>query len=169
MLELQATNILNEAYCSRIHGQLAHQEAKKTKLGGKGKLMGDGLPCLLSGDMFFERVVDSDVAHRREEQDKIERLHIREERAVLLVEWKKQQEARKAEIATRRAEWGVEKQEWEVEKAAAKASKKKFSKKRPILGKLPVAIPRPPMAATNDESSDNDNADDDDRSDNNNE
>jgi len=94
-----------------------------------------------------------------------ERLHIREERAVLLVEWKKQQEARKVEIATRRAEWEVEKQEWEMEKAAAKASKKKFSKKRPILGKLPVAIPRPPMAATNDESSDDDDADDDDRSD----
>ena len=80
-----------------------------------------------------------------------------------MVEWKKQQEARKAEIATRRAEWEVEKQEWEVEKqewevekAAAKASTKKFSKKQPILGKLPVAIPRPTMAATNDESSDDD-------------
>ena len=84
-------------------------------------------------------------------------MHIREERAVLLVEWKKQQEARKAEIATRRAEWGVEKQEWEVEKAAAKASKK-----WPILGKLPAAILRPLMAATNDESSDDNNTDNDD-------
>ena len=64
MLELQATNIPNEAYCSRIGGQLAHQEVKKTESGGKGKLMGNGLPCLLSGDVFFESVVDSDVAHR---------------------------------------------------------------------------------------------------------
>ena len=31
VLELQATNILNEAYYSRICGQLAHQEAKKTE------------------------------------------------------------------------------------------------------------------------------------------
>ena len=34
VLELQATNILNEAYCSRRSGQLAHQEAKKTESGG---------------------------------------------------------------------------------------------------------------------------------------
>ena len=99
MLKLQATNILNEAYYSRICEQLAHLEAKKTELSGKGRLMGDGLPCLLSGDVFFEQVVDSDVAHRQE----IERLCIREERAVLLVEWKKQ-EARKAEIVIKRAE-----------------------------------------------------------------
>jgi hypothetical protein len=61
-------------------------------------------------------------------------LYIREERAVLFVKWKKQQEARKAEIVTRRAEWEVQKQGWEVEKAAAKASKKKFSKKQPFRG-----------------------------------
>ena len=77
-----------------------------------------------------------------------------------MIEWMKQQKARKAEIATRRAEWQVEKQ-WEVEKAAAKASTKKFSKKRPILEKLPAAILRPTMAATNDKSSNNDDDDDD--------
>jgi len=166
VVQLQATNILNEAYCSRLCGQLAYQEAKKAESGAKGKLMGSGLPCLLSGDVFYEKVVDLETAHRREEQDKVERLHVREERAGLLVEWKKQQEARTAQIAKRRAEWEVEKEEWEAEKAAAKAAKKKFSKKKPTLGKLPAAIPRPRVITTNDESSDDD---DNNRSDNNDE
>jgi hypothetical protein len=122
VLQLQATNILNEAYCSRLRGQLAHQEAKKVGSKGKGKLMGSGLPCLLSGDVFYEQVVDLETAHRREEQEKLERLHVREERAGLLVEWKKQQEARTIEIAKRRAEWEVEKREWEAEANTGKVA-----------------------------------------------
>jgi hypothetical protein len=89
-----------------------------------------------------------------------------EERAELLVEWKKQQEARKADIATRRAQWEEEKEQWALEKAAAKTSGKRFSKKKPTLGKLPAVILRPPVVAMNNDSSDDD---DDPRSDTNNE
>jgi hypothetical protein len=73
VIELQATNILNKAYRSRIHDQLAHQEDKGRKTKGKGKLVGDGLPCLLSGDIFYERVVDAEVRQRREEREKVAR------------------------------------------------------------------------------------------------
>jgi hypothetical protein len=164
VLQLQATNICNEAYCSRLHGQLAHQEAKKADPKGKGKLMGSGLPCLLSEDVFYEKVVDLEATHGQVEQEKLERLQVRGERAGLLVEWKKQQEARKAEIAWR-AEWELEKQEWEAEKVAAKATKKKFGKKKPTLGKLSAAIPRPQIVTMHDENS---NGDDDNNNNNNN-
>ena len=69
VLELQAVNILNEAYCSRLQGQLAYKEEKQANPKGKGKLMGPGLPCLLSGDWFYGRVVEFE-AHQREEECK---------------------------------------------------------------------------------------------------
>lgn len=48
IIELQAVNIL--------HHQLAHQG--KSSLKGKEKLVGDGLLRLLSGDDFYEKVVE---------------------------------------------------------------------------------------------------------------
>ena len=54
--QLQALNILNTLYCQKLRGQLAHKEKKDGK--GKGKMMGDGLPCVLSGDVFYEMVVE---------------------------------------------------------------------------------------------------------------
>ena len=58
MLELQASNVLNEMYCDLLRHQLAHQEGKKTQRKGTGKLVGDGLPRLLSGDDVYEKVVE---------------------------------------------------------------------------------------------------------------
>ena len=57
LLDVQAANVLNEAYCDKLRHQLAHYEGKKEDTGGRGKLMGDGLPCLLSGDEFFHRAI----------------------------------------------------------------------------------------------------------------
>ncbi|KAL6303708.1 hypothetical protein BKA93DRAFT_693748, partial [Sparassis latifolia] len=57
-LELQATNVLNEVYCKTLREQLAFAEEKKKQLKGKGKLVGDGLPVLLSGDWFYEHIVE---------------------------------------------------------------------------------------------------------------
>ena len=55
VIELQAANILNEAYCSRICSQLAHQEDKGKKTKGKGKLLGDGLlDWLQSGSVWVQ-------------------------------------------------------------------------------------------------------------------
>lgn len=67
LLSLQASNILNEAYCTCIQGQLAHQEAKKAGPKGKGKLMGDSMPVLLTGDVFYKKVVDVAVAQAQVE------------------------------------------------------------------------------------------------------
>lgn len=50
MLELQAENVLNEMYCTLLHKQLANHKKKQARRKGKGKLMGDGLPWLLSGN-----------------------------------------------------------------------------------------------------------------------
>ncbi|KAG1793163.1 uncharacterized protein HD556DRAFT_1189117, partial [Suillus plorans] len=65
VLELQATNILNERYCKVLCGQLANKEAKKQKGKEKGKLMGNGLPCFLSGDEFYEKVVEFECEQKK--------------------------------------------------------------------------------------------------------
>lgn len=170
VLELQAANILNEAYCSRLRGQLAHKEDKKANPKGKGKLMGDGLPCLLSGDWFYERVVEAEAWQRREEQEKAARLESRDERSKALERWKEKQEERKAVIAARRVEWEEEKKVWADEKAAAKLAKTRFEKKKPVLGKLPASIPRPKVTSVveedGEEDEDNPGDDDDDDSEN---
>ena len=101
VLELQAANILNEAYCSRLRGQLAHKEEKQANPKGKGKLMGSGLPCLLSGDWFYERVVEFEAHQREEECKKAARVESREERGEVLTRWKEKQEERKVVIAAR--------------------------------------------------------------------
>ncbi|EAU80206.2 hypothetical protein CC1G_13541 [Coprinopsis cinerea okayama7 len=53
---LQASQILNDTYCNKLRIQLAHKEKKKGKQ-TLGKLMGNGLPRMLSGDAFYEQVV----------------------------------------------------------------------------------------------------------------
>ncbi|KIK74609.1 hypothetical protein PAXRUDRAFT_19703 [Paxillus rubicundulus Ve08.2h10] len=58
IITLQAQAVLNEAYCNKLHFQLAFQEEKKSNPGTSGKLVIDGLPRLLSGDKFYERVVE---------------------------------------------------------------------------------------------------------------
>lgn len=100
LIDLQATSILNETYCSRLRGQLAHQEVKKAGAQHKGKLMGDGLPVLLTGDVFYERVVNAEATRGQEARDKGKRQEERLEQTELLVEWKWQQELCKEVIAT---------------------------------------------------------------------
>lgn len=155
LLHLQAANILNEAYCSKLRGQLAHYEGKKEDTGGKGRLMGDGLPCLLLGEEFYQKVLDHEAWIKREKQAKNARQRMKVNRTQALAEWRRLEDERKAENAARREEWEAEKQAWEVQKADAKVKKIKFTVKRPVLGKLrgPIQKPRA-VKRTIDESSD---------------
>ncbi|KAF8836898.1 hypothetical protein BDN67DRAFT_867396, partial [Paxillus ammoniavirescens] len=53
LIQSQAVHILHEMYCATLCGQLAHHQEKNKNGQNKGKVLGDGLPCLLSGDTFF--------------------------------------------------------------------------------------------------------------------
>ena len=56
-IQLQAGNILHEAYCGKLKQHLAHQENKK-KDKRKGTLVADGLPWVVTGDAFYKVVVE---------------------------------------------------------------------------------------------------------------
>lgn len=145
VLELQATNILNERYCKVLRGQLANQEAKKRKGKEKGKLMGDGLPRFLSGDEFYEKVVEFEYEQKKRVADKKTRKEEREKRAEGLAVWKRLEDERKTENKNRRAQYHTALEKWNEAKLRAKAEGRKFSEAKPVLGKLRGPIPRPAL------------------------
>ncbi|KAG1823694.1 uncharacterized protein BJ212DRAFT_1476571 [Suillus subaureus] len=118
-------NILNKRYCKVLHGQLANQEAKKQKGKAKGKLMGDGLPCFLSGDEFYEKVIEFEHEQKKCIAEKMR---------------KEECEKRAKGLAYHTA---LEK--WNEDKLRAKAEGWKFSEAKPVLGKLCGPIPRPAL------------------------
>lgn len=148
VLELQAANILNEMYCNVLRGQLANQEGKKRKGKEGGKLVGDGLPRLLSGDDFYERVVEFEHVQKKVAAEKQMRKDTREKRAEALATWKCLENKRKKENEVRRAQYREALERWKDEKAR---EGRRFSEKRPVLGKLPGAIPRPTLSTCGDE------------------
>jgi len=80
---------------------MACKEEKKANPKGKGKLMSDELPCLLSGNWFYEQAVDFEAWQQIEEWEKEARLEAREERGEVLAKWKEQEEERNTAITAR--------------------------------------------------------------------
>ncbi|KAF8906161.1 hypothetical protein CPB85DRAFT_1314271 [Mucidula mucida] len=150
-VELQAANILNEVYCKSLREQLAFQDEKKRKGKGKGKLVGDGLPVLLTSDEFYERVVEFEKAQIQKERGKEERAANKESLQKELEEWKVLVEEREEWIKNRRLAWAKEKEDHAAEKAKWALNKKagkvkgKFTKPTPKLGPLPDVIPKPKL------------------------
>ena len=154
VLELQAANILNEMYCSMLRGQLAHHEKKKNTPKGMGKLVGDGLPRLLSGDEFYEQVVEFADWQKRTEREKVERKQTRDGRVEVMKEWHKADEERKRQNAVRRLEYKEEKGAWEAAKRKAVVQKQRFGVPAPKLGKCPGPYPKPALVVPLGESED---------------
>jgi hypothetical protein len=92
VLELQAANVLNEMYCSMLRGQLAHYKKRKNTPKGMGELVGDRLPRLLSGDEFYEQVVEFTDRQKRMELEKAEWNEAREGRPEVMKELHKADE-----------------------------------------------------------------------------
>ena len=165
VLELQAANVLDEMYCSMLRGQLAHYEKRKNAPKGMGKLVGDGLPRLLSGDEFYERVVEFTDRQKRTELEKAERNEAREGRAEVMKEWHKVDEERKRQNAARRLRYKEQKAEWEAAKKKAVAQKKRFGVPAPKLGKCPGPYPKPalvvPLGESENEGEEEDSSDSD--------
>ncbi|KAF8836899.1 hypothetical protein BDN67DRAFT_910241, partial [Paxillus ammoniavirescens] len=91
-------------------------------------------------------VVEHEEAQRQAAEEKTTRAKERSQHAEALVEWKKQEEVRKARNKVLREQHRAALQVWNDEKAQAKAEKRKFTEKHPTLGKLPGAIPCPKLA-----------------------
>ncbi|KDQ51974.1 hypothetical protein JAAARDRAFT_703378, partial [Jaapia argillacea MUCL 33604] len=122
------------------------------------RLVGDGLPWLLTGDVFYEKVVMHE-AHQAEEQEAKEtRQGERERKAELMAKWKIEDEAR--------VKWNQDKcllfneklAEWRVEQAVAKTEKRHPKWRKPVPGVIEKPIPRP-TASTIEEEDEEDGED----------
>ena len=102
-----------------ISEQLAAQdEAKKARKGGR--LVGDGLPRLLTGDEFYQRVVDHERAAVQDKVANENRRKQKEQRSALLAEWKEVEEARKKQNKEQKAAYHEQLALWTEEKERAK-------------------------------------------------
>jgi len=142
---MQSTIVLQGMYCDALNSQLAAQEESKNNPKKRGKLMGhgDGLPCYLSGDAFYTRVVDHEKAVVEQEAAKKTRREGREQRSAALEEWKKVDEARKQRNKELKVKYRAELERWKVEKERAKMEKRPPAWKRPTQGKLEAPVAKP--------------------------
>lgn len=132
VITLQASNILNETYCTKLQFQLAAKESKGTKSKGKGKLMGDGLPKMLSGDEFFERVVEFTAWQDEEEIRREQKNHIHTLWKNAEKEWEAERDQIKKENDLHDARNKSAKAKWKRAQAAAKRARKSFKEAKPI-------------------------------------
>ncbi|KAG1777812.1 hypothetical protein EV702DRAFT_969002 [Suillus placidus] len=115
-------------------------EEAKNNSKKRGKLMGNGLPCYLSGDAFYTRVVDHEKAAADEEVAKQEE---REQRAAALEEWKKMEEARKHHNRESKGKYQMDLEWWKEEKERVRLEKRRLAWKKPMRGKLEAPLPKP--------------------------
>lgn len=145
IINLQASNVLNEIYCNKLQFQLAYKEEKKAKEDMKGRLAGDGLPKMLTGDEFYERVVEFTKWQKDQEREKEER---REETLGYKEEvemWKKLEDERKAKNKALSEKYHTAVAAWQKRREAAKAKGKLslFKDLKPKMGPKFKAIPKP--------------------------
>jgi len=80
LIRVQSSVVLQAMFCERLSSQLAAQEEKqKSTHKRKGKLIGDGLPRLLTGDEFHGRVVEHEKVVVEEDKAREEQRKQRDE------------------------------------------------------------------------------------------
>lgn len=143
MVAMQSALVLNGVYCNLVRGQLAAQEESRKKK-AKGRLVGDGLPRLLSSREFVTRVIEFQADADRKARELKERQATRTEKSAVMKAWKKLDDDRKARNIEIRAEHQEDVKAWEEERDFAKEQKRRARWTKPVLkGKLFSPLPKP--------------------------
>lgn len=137
---LEATMVLQETYVNRLQAQYNTKNEKKEP---RTRLLGDGLPVLLSGDDFYEKVKEQQQRLNAEEKRKIQASHPRKQHSEEMKRWKQADNERKRRNEATKTAYRAKLQDWERRKALAKAGKQRFTESRPLRGSLEKAAPKP--------------------------
>ncbi|KAF7313214.1 CxC2 domain-containing protein [Mycena kentingensis (nom. inval.)] len=140
LVSMQSSLVLNSAYCDGVCSQLAARDAAKKKKAGE-RLVGDGLPRLLTSKEFMERVETFEAACQAKKVAQDARKATAEEQKQMREEWQEIENVRRA--------WNEElKEDVKEEVAAWEELRKRVGAKQ--AGKKPTArdqflspIPRP--------------------------
>lgn len=139
--KLQASNILNEAYTSRLKNQLAMWEEKKKVI----KLVRDGSPRHLTADDFYELAKEKETEVQDEARWKGEWKEVRELYKEAVAVWKVADEKRKKDVMDAKAKNKKALNAFIKKKDAAKKASKKFTTTKPTPLPVPKAIPKPKL------------------------
>lgn len=113
---LQGQAVLQQLYAKRVRTQLAAKEEKAVKKGkGKGKHLKDGLPRLLTGEAYFQHVVQHEEAMKEKEREKDARKKARESQAAEMVLWEQADQERRERNEERTHAWRDALERWEAD------------------------------------------------------
>lgn len=144
VIELQSAHVLQSIHCNRITNKLAAQEEKQREGKKKrGKLMGDGLPKLLTGEAFYNRVIEFEKAAEDEEVQRQNRKKQQESRAEALETWKGADTERRERNKARTEAYKEDLEAWKAERDLAKSEKRRPHWSQPKRGKLEAPLPKP--------------------------
>ncbi|KAG1733928.1 uncharacterized protein EDB91DRAFT_1057264 [Suillus paluster] len=145
LLGMQSTVVLQSIFCDCLSNQLAAQEEKKN---GKknAPLVGDGMPRLLTGDVFYNQVSEHQRAAEKEAAAKEVCQIKREGRAAAMAVWKEAEAAWLKRNKECQATYKDEMRLWEEERDCAKLKKCWPRWKKPKQGKLESLIPKPTLS-----------------------
>ncbi|KAG2060564.1 hypothetical protein BDR06DRAFT_872059 [Suillus hirtellus] len=138
-------------FCDRLSSQLASQEEKKQ---GKKQeqLVGDRLPRLLAGDVFYTSVVEHQKAAEEEAVALETHRQERDERANLMKVWKEDNAKWLERNEAHRQVYKEELTQWEAEQTKAKMEKWCPMWVKPKLGKLKTPLPKPMIIHVDEEA-----------------
>ncbi|KAJ8085493.1 hypothetical protein PM082_004309 [Marasmius tenuissimus] len=160
---LQSAMVLNTIYCDCLREQLTAQDEAKKQTKSNKRLMGDGMPRLLTSEAFVKRVEDFTVAVEDFTAAVEEKERLRKEKKLTQAEVAEVRKEYKGLVAQRKKEneqahdlWIADLELWNEEKKKGKATRRKpFYKhfKLPPIPK-PVVLKRKAKEAGLNESQD---------------
>jgi hypothetical protein len=146
MVAMQSALVLNGAYCDLVRSQLAAQE-EKSKKKKKGRLVGDGLPRLLTAREFVRRVAEFEEKATEKATALEQRKATRAEKSEALKQWKVLDDERKERNKEIKNNWQERVREWEAERDLAKEEHRRPRWTKPSLkGLLFSPLPKPGFA-----------------------
>ncbi|KAM5538937.1 hypothetical protein V8D89_007432 [Ganoderma adspersum] len=118
IFDLQAAHVLNGLFIDRVQDRLEGQEEKEARPSKKRKLLGNGLPKLLTDDKVFTAVAEHEAEQEREKE----------------LQAKRKEDSKRYEEAL--AAWKIFEREHDKEKAEAKQQGWKAGMAKPVLGPI---------------------------------
>ncbi len=138
---LQSSLVLQDAHNKRLRAQLGAQELNKKRKSNE-KLIGDGLPRLLTGPDFVDRVIRFKATQEERAAEKERNQKRRHDMDIVLAdeveEWGREERERKVINAAALANWHAEVAEWEIERDRARTFHKRpawMKPKKPVFTK----------------------------------
>ncbi|KAF9007689.1 hypothetical protein BDZ89DRAFT_898224, partial [Hymenopellis radicata] len=145
MRGMQATTVIQNTYVRRTHAQLQEQEEKKKRPKKKSRKFGDGLAKLVTGDTFYQTVVEHEQAAEEETAAKEARADVKTDYQEAIAIWTRNEEKRVARVNKKKADHREAVKEWERERNAAKSESRKARWTKPKLGPIEKQRPKPTM------------------------